>query len=155
MIFQDNKNNLEVIQKVGCFFCCACELAELVTTKNLTSEILNKLWNESKKLGIIDGDNRLVACQDLATLSLRELGDEGKFIEIATFEQGQFNWYKWVKRNLKNKKLYFIQKIKTNENEIGTHFRIVDKKGFVLYDPYSKGVKCEKVFYSVVLCYDK
>ena len=64
------------------------------------------------------------------------------------------NYYGSVSDRMKRLPKSYIQKIKTN-GTFGTHFRLIDYKGDVIFDPYSPPVNVVSVFYSIVYAYQE
>lgn len=144
------------IQKVGCFFRAACRMAEYVAEQQrkpcrLTISSLNTLWDISNQLHYIE-DRCIKNSAKIANLALAMLNVRGKFVEVATFDSGVMNWYKAVTKRQAN---FFIQKIKTSANSAGTHFRNVNSRGEVIFDPYEPPVKAEGIYYSICYRYDE
>lgn len=153
MIKQNDKNCLPIVQSIGCFLRSCGAIAEIKEMKKLTAEQINELWEWAKKTNNIDFKNCVKHSAPIATQALRMLGNtNGNFIEVATFKKGVLKYYPSITENLKRSKKSYIQKIKT-DSTIGTHFRVVDNCGELLFDPYSPTVKVESIFYSIVYSY--
>lgn len=152
MIKQNHPQCMPIIRRVGCFVRSCGALAELKTGRRLKPKEINKLWIFGKSSNLIDRNNDVKESAPLATEALRVLGDNGRFIEIATFKDGVMNYYSWVTPQMKEKKKWFIQKIKTN-GQIGTHFRVVNHEGELIFDPYEPECTVQGVFHSVVYIY--
>lgn len=153
MIKQNDKKCLPVVQKIGCFVRSCGAIAELKEMKQFTAEQINELWLWAKKSGNVDHNDDVKHSAPIATHALRMLGNEtGKFIEIATFTRGKINYYGSVSEDLKMLPKSFIQKIKT-DGPIGTHFRVVNCAGELLFDPYAPEVKVQDILYSIVYAY--
>lgn len=148
-IKQNDEGLYSDIQKIGCFFRSALLLAEIQTGKNLDVDTINKLWRRCKSLGLINGDNDVVRSAGIATLALRELGDQGFIHEIAVFKNGVTTWYSGVNHRID----YFIQKIKQN-GPSKTHFRVVDKYGTLVEDPHRPAILCQGIIYSICYQYE-
>lgn len=152
MIKQNHPQCMPIIRSVGCFVRSCWALAELKTGRRLKANEINKLWIFGKSSNLIDHNNNVKESAPLATEALRVLGDSGSFVEIATFIEGKMNYYSWVTPAMKERKKWFIQKIKTN-GKIGTHFRVVNKEGKLIFDPYEPECTVQSIFYSVVYIY--
>lgn len=152
MIKQNHPQCMPVIRKIGCFVRSCGALAELKTGRRLKASEINKLWIWAKSNGCVNRHDDVVESAPIATEALRILGDTGRFVEIATFKDGELNYYKWVTPAMKQRKKWFIQKIKTN-GEIGTHFRVVDHAGRLVFDPYDPECTVHGIFHSVVYIY--
>lgn len=152
MVKQNHPQCMPIIRRVGCFVRSCGALAELKTGRRLKPKEINKLWIFGKSSKLIDRNDNVIESAPLATEALRVLGDNGRFIEIATFKNGVMNYYSWVTPQMKEKKKWFIQKIKTN-GQIGTHFRVVNHEGKLIFDPYEPECTVQSIFYSVVYIY--
>lgn len=152
MIKQNDRACLPVVQKVGCFCRAAAAMAEMRFYRELTARQINDLWNYGQKYGYIGYDNLMKRSDKIATKALEMLGCSGRFVEIATFRNGKFEYYPAVPEWMRDLKKYFIQKISTNGTE-GTHFRNVDYTGKVMFDPYSPAVVPKDILYSIVYVY--
>lgn len=152
MIKQNHPQCMPIVRRIGCFVRCCGALAELKTGKRLTANQINKLWVWGKLEGVIDRNDNVRESAPIATEALRVLGDSGRFVEVATFKDGSMNWYRWVTPAMREKKKWFVQKIKTN-GKIGTHFRVVDNAGRLVFDPYEPECTVQGVFHTVVYIY--
>lgn len=137
------------IQKIGCFFRSALLLAEIKTDKTLDAPTINKLWRRCCGFGFIDKKLNVVNSARIATLALRELGDDGFITEVATFRNGKIEWYTGVEHRAE----MFIQKIEQNgANKY--HFRVVDKYGSLIEDPHDPVINVQDICYTIVYKYD-
>lgn len=153
MVKQNDPKCLPIVRKIGCFVRACGAMAEFVTGEELTAEQINELWKWAKKSGNVDRDDLVKHSAPIATHALRMLGNErGQFIEIATFTRGKMNYYASVGDGLKKCPKYYIQKIKTNGPE-GTHFRNIDYKGDLMFDPHAPEIDATGIFYSIVYAY--
>lgn len=154
MIKQNHPQCMPIVRNIGCFVRSCGALAEFKTDRRLRALDINRLWIWGKRTGSINRFDDVVESAPIATEALRVLGDTGRFIEIATFKNGSMNYYPWVTAEMKKKKKWFIQKIKTNGN-IGTHFRVVDYLGRLMFDPYEPECTVHGIFHSVVYIYSE
>lgn len=142
------------IQKIGCFFRSACRMAEFVAERQgkpcrLSIDVLNTLWDVANTLHYIE-DKKVKDSAKIANLALNALGLKGRFVEVATFQNGRMNWYASVANRRAD---FYIQKIKTAYTE-GTHFWNVNAFGQVLWDPYSPGIEPKGIYYTICYRYD-
>ena len=143
------------IQKVGCFFRSACRMAEYAAELaglpcRLSVADLNRLWDESNDRAYIV-NNMMKNSAAVANLALSALNTPGKFVEVATFQDGAMNWYGAVKNRRAD---FYIQKIKTEYTE-GTHFRNVSSLGIVMFDPYEPPIAEKGIFYTICYRFDE
>lgn len=138
------------IQKIGCFFRSALLLAEMKTGKALDIQTINKLWRRCCAFGFIDKNLNVVNSARIATLALRELGDNGFITEIATFREGRMGWYSGVEHRPE----YYIQKIIQN-GPSKYHFRVVNKYGDLIEDPHNPPINVQDICYTIVYKYDE
>lgn len=152
---QNSPGLYPTIQKVGCFFRSACRMAEYAAELinkpcRFSAEDLNRLWDESNERAYIV-NNMMKNSAGVANLALAALGVPGKFVEVATFQDGAMNWYGAVKNRRAD---FFIQKIKTKYEE-GTHFRNVSSMGLVMFDPYEPPIEPLDIFYTICYRFDE
>lgn len=153
MIKQNNPECLQIIQKIGCFVRSCGAIAELKEMKQFTANQINELWLWAKKSGNIDHNDDVKHSAPIATHALRMLGNEtGRFVEVATFKNGRMNYYASIPDSWKTLPKSYIQKVKT-DGQIGTHFRVINCEGGLLFDPYEPEVKVQDLFYSIVYAY--
>lgn len=153
MIKQNDPGCYPIVQKIGCFVRSCGAVAEIKELRQFTAEQINELWLWAKKSGNVDRNDDVKHSAPIMNHALRMLGnDTGKFIEIATFKNGRMNYYASVPDELKILPKAYIQKIKT-DGEIGTHFRVINCLGELLFDPYEPEVKVVDIFYSIVYAY--
>lgn len=150
-IKQNNPACLPEIREIGCFVRSCGIIAEFKTNKNLTPEQINALWLWAKKTGCVNKYNNVVKSAPIATQALRMLGDsKGRFIEVGTFDK-TLHYYASIKKEDRHVDA-LIQKIVTNGSQ-GTHFRVVDKYGNLMEDPYSPEIVPKGVMYSILYIY--
>lgn len=149
MIKQNDKSLKSVIQKIGCYYRCCAAIAELKTKKELTAEQLNDGWKWAKKNGHINTNDDLLDkhAEFIINYFLEILGDQGIVREIGIFDSGIFVWY-----GEESDGDFFIQKI-IQGGPSKTHFRIVDKYGILVWDPYEPSIKVKGVVYSRIFKY--
>lgn len=117
----------------------------------LNSSQINMLWDFSYQKRYITEQNCMTCSAPIANLALGMLGVPGRFVEVATFKDGNMGWYPAIEDR---KAEYFIQKIKQNGPE-GIHFRNVTKEGERLWDPHDPEIKPTGIFYTICYRYDK
>lgn len=154
-VFQNDERLHPDIRKIGCFFRAALNMAEMKAGKALSSIQINRLWDMSKKYGFI-GDlnnekNCVIASAPIANMALQELSFYGQFVEVATFKDGEMDWYKSVKDRRVDS---YIQKIRQS-GPSKTHFRCVDKLGNVIFDPYFPAIKPLSICYTICFRFDR
>ena len=148
-IKQNDKRLYKVINKVGCFFRSCLLVAEYKENKELTSEQINNLWKYSKEHGYINDKDDVVKSTPIINQTLKELGNtKGHYYECATFKDGVIFWYPAISKDLRRIDSY-IQKVQTAN--INTHFRVVNKYGDLIEDPYTPECRIKKIYYSI--CY--
>ena len=153
MIKQNHPECLPIVRKIGCFVRSCGAIAEIKEMKKLSVEQINELWTWAKRSGHVNHEDNVKHSAPIATRALRMLGNEkGKFVEIATFTKGKMSYYASVPDLWKTLPKSYIQKIGTN-GTIGTHFRVIDNEGKLLFDPYEPEVKVQSIFYSIVYAY--
>ncbi len=154
-IFQNDARLYPVIQKIGCFFRSALNLAETETDAVLSAEQINALWDAAKEKGFIGmrngEDDCVLNSAAVANLALKTLGKAGRFVEVATFKNGVMNWYKSVKDRRAE---HFIQKIRQS-GPSRTHFRVVNRYGSVVFDPHNPPIFVVSLEYTVCYRFDK
>lgn len=143
------------IQKIGCFFRAACRMAEFEAERQrrpcrLSKEALNTLWDAAVALHYIE-DRKVKDSAKIANIALKMLNVPGKFVEVATFKNGNMNWYQSVKTRRAD---FFIQKIATEYTE-GTHFRNVNYLGQLLWDPNEPEIEPQGIMYTICYRYDE
>ena len=149
LLKQTDKRLLPVIQSIGCFFRSSQAIAEMESGKTLVPEQINEMWEWAKKAGYVDERNYMRASAPIANHAMKVLGCNKKVYEVGTFSNGKTEFYKSIPPSMR-KGDYYIQKIKT-KYQAGTHFRMVDAKGNVIYDPDPR-VECLGIFYSILYC---
>lgn len=144
---------LKRIQEVGCFFRSCGLLAEYKTGKSLTAPQINATWDWAKATKRIDENDCMKDSASVATRFLRILGDNGRFIEVGLFKDGEMQYYPAFKGSSLARADALIQKVKTNGPE-GTHFKVVDKLGKTIEDPHEPAIKGTGVLYSILYAYE-
>lgn len=152
LIFQNDPACKERVRKIGCFVRSCGAIAELRKGKALTAEQINTLWDWAKATGNVNREDNVGRSAPIATKALRMLGDKGSFMEIGTFREGKLTIYPSVTSGLKSAPRSFIQKVTTG-GTFGTHFRVVDFAGRVIFDPYNPPPEPRSIVYSVVYAY--
>jgi hypothetical protein len=162
LVFQNNPNNLPIIQTSGCFARCAQGIAELFSGKYLSSDQINEVWawgrtkelivNSKKKL-VIDENNNINSSAAIANRVLQIVEAPGRILEVGTKQAGVINWYGWAKGNpLYQRADAFIQKIAQSGPQ-KIHFRLVNKDESLRWDPHNPQILCKGVIYTIVYCY--
>lgn len=149
LLKQTEKELHPIIQSVGCFFRSSQAIAEIESKKILKPNQINEMWDWAKKAGYIDERNFMIASAPIANHTMKLLDCNKKFYEVGTFANGKTEYYKSIPPSMR-KINYCIQKIKTKYRE-GTHFRVVDFKGNVIFDPDPR-VEPTGIFYSILYC---
>lgn len=153
LLKQTDPNLSSVIRNVGCFFRSSQVIAELICQNNLNAKQINEMWDWAKGKGYIDERNFMRASAPIINHAIKVLmGEESvnkKVFEVGTFKDGKLEYYKSVPPSMRHVD-YLIQKIKT-KYAAGTHFRVVDEKGHVIYDPDPR-IESLGVFYSIIYC---
>lgn len=153
MIKQNDDRCMPIIRRIGCFVRSCGAIAELKTGKELSAYQINILWVWAKKHGYVNDHDDVVQSAPIATEALRMLGDTGRFVEIATkYPEKAPQYYGWVDTEMKNGEKYFIQKIRTH-GKLKTHFRVVNEKGKLVFDPFEPAVHVVGEFHTVVYLY--
>ena len=139
------------IQKIGCFFRSALNLAERKAQKSLTVSQINDLWSECKSLGYIGKLNGQYNCvlnsAKIATRAAEVLKLKGRFVEVGIMKEGIISFYKGVTPETATD---FIQKIKQG-GPSKTHFRVVAQNGSLLWEPHNPEIKSLGEIYTI--CY--
>lgn len=154
MIKQNDKRLLPDIQSIGCFVRSCGAIAELKSGNELSARQINNLWAWAKKSGNVDYKNDVKHSAPIISKAYEMLGGKGRFFEVATFRNGKMGYYASVGEGLRKAEKWYIQKIKTN-GKVGTHFRVIDYKGDLLFDPYEPEVIVQGIFYSIVYAFQE
>ncbi len=149
LLKQTQQNLYFIIQCIGCFFRSAQAIAELENKTALSAEQINEMWDWAKASGYIDEKNFMRASAPIANHTMKLFGCKKKFYEVGTFQNGKIEYYKSIPPSMRRID-YCIQKIKT-KYKAGTHFRVVDLKGNIIFDPDPR-IEAVGVFYSILYC---
>ena len=178
-IKQNDKDCLPIIQSSGCRFRCDGLAAEYWTGKSLTADELNETWEWAQSSNRI-GNSQPINCgvklyaafnpkcpkcehwndckfnceldgASISTRFLRQLGDNGRFVEVGTIKNGVVSWYPAISEQHRKMDVC-IQKIKQGGPQ-GTHFRLVDKSGVLIEDPHTPAIAAISVIYTVIYAY--
>lgn len=139
-ILKQNSQGLKRdIQTTGCFFVSCLFIAQTTAGKNLTKKQYNSLYEKAHAAGFMK-DRDMVVSDKVINLAFAELGVHKKAFEVGTDKGG---FYGWVQKNKNYQKVdACIQKIKQPAGSTYPfHFRVTDKTGELLFDPYSPEVK--------------
>lgn len=151
---KQNSNGVKApIRTIGCFYRSCLWIAEKETGKAFTASQINELWDSARERNYIDINFDLVHPDRLITLALRELGDDKTTAyQIGIFSSGELSYWNWVNENPEYKRIdYFIQKIKSPENYNSLyHFRVVNNRGIVIFEPYSTAICPAGIEYSTL-----
>lgn len=162
---QNASGNYIEIQKIGCFFRCACNMAEREAKKRgkyiytLTSEQLNRLWDRASILGYIgdikrsDGTVEKLCVKNsagIATIALQELNLPGRFKEVATTSEEGSCWYGGANTTVN----YRILKMRQN-GPSKTHYIMVNEKNELLWDPHDPEIQNQKTLYVISYRYEE
>ena len=144
----DEKLN-EEIQEFGCFFRCCTNIAEREVGKSLSADQINCLWKIAHYEGWIIGDD-LKKMTPLIEYTINMLTKKNIDVyEVGTFKHGKVEYYGWTNNYKQYHDFnYLIQKIKTGNNN--DHYRLVDKRGRVIFDPYHPAPKVREIYYSIL-----
>lgn len=136
---QNSKGMNKDIREVGCFFASCLTIAQMKEGKTLTVEQYNSLWEAAHKAGYMY-DRRVIVSDKIINLAFKELGSSKRAVEVGTDKAG---FYGWVKAQPDYMRVdACIEKIEQEEGSIYPyHFRVVNKEGELLFDPYSPQVK--------------
>ena len=151
-IKQNNPECLPVIQEIGCFFRCACHLAELVTRKVLSAADLNFLWEECKKLKLINDNDDVQDSAKIANIALSLLWGKGRFIEIGLKKDNITALYRWA-QNTGLKPNYWIKKINQGGKH-KTHFDVVNENEKIIFDPHFPNIASKGDIYTICYYYE-
>lgn len=140
---QNSKGLYKDIQEVGCFFTSCLAVSQMHSGKNLSVEQYNELWDEAHAKGFMK-NRSMVKSDKVINLGFEKLGVNKKAFEVGTavgVSSGSF--YGWVAKARTYKRAdAFIQKIRQPKGSVYPfHFRVVNKAGKLLFDPYSPTVK--------------
>lgn len=162
---QNAIGNYIEIQQIGCFFRCACNLAEREAKRmgkyvyKLTTDQLNKIWDRAitngyigdikRKDGTIDR-NCVKNSAQIATIALQELNCRGKFREVGTKTTDDFCWYGGADKTVTGQ----ILKMKQN-GPSKTHYVVVDPDDILLWDPHEPAIRNQGNIYTILYRYEE
>lgn len=143
------------IQKIGCFFISACDLAQMEAEKRgwikkeLSVPELNYIWEQALAFKYINAEReyRMENSAGVATLAARALKLPVRFVEVATVTGPEVYWYAPADKRRAD---YFIEKIKQN-GPSKTHFRVVNVNGELLEDPHEPEITSRGSIHTI--CY--
>lgn len=139
------------IQKIGCFFISACNIAQLEAKKRgfkkteLTIAELNKIWDQARAFKYLDEENNMKNSAGVANLAAGALGLPVRIHEVATDTGRVPFWYAGIGEKRAD---YRIQKFKQN-GPSKTHFVIVDRDGKLVEDPHEPPINNQGVIYTI------
>ncbi|MEL3905112.1 MAG: DUF261 family protein [Treponemataceae bacterium] len=150
---QNDKSLMHDIQEVGCYFRSAQFIAENKTGTCLTAQQINAMWLWANEKGVIKRRVMVQGAAPIANRTLKILGDSGRFVEVGTFQDGTVSYYNGVHYGLQRIDA-LIQKVKQPAGSVyPEHFRVVDKFGTVIFDPYEPPLKNCTPMYSILFAY--
>ena len=127
MIYQNDPRLYEVIQKVGCFFMCCIMIAKLGSKHEYTTDEINKLWDLAKARGYINTKDEMIN-----SVGVINLASDIKFKQVC------HSYNKTLHPNAD----YYIQKAYIlNPHKEPYHFRLMNRDGAIIYDPYNPSVE--------------
>jgi len=148
-LYQNSEGILPVIQSVGCFFRSCLRIAEIEVGENLIASQINALWKEAKSRGFIDEKSEIVRSAPIINLAFDTLGSEKRAAEVGIFKDGVTSFYPWTWSYAEYQQFNaLIQKVHTVNDH--THFRVVNKQGTVVFDPYFPSPKISFIYYSIL-----
>jgi hypothetical protein len=129
MVLQNNDNLIDDIQRVGCLYLSLARMVEIEHNLTHNPMTLNTVWQESKSRGFINPDNSMRSPDQV----IRLLG--GNLVQVGQDRKGVVVFWGWASGTYRNYR-YKVEKVLTYGAE-GTHFRLCDRDGKLIYDPYS------------------
>jgi len=149
VLFQNSEGLLPAIQSVGCFFRSCLRIAEIEVGENLIASQINALWKEAKSRGFIDEKSEIVRSAPIINLAFDTLGSEKRAAEVGIFKDGETAFCAWTHSYKEYQQFnYLIQKVHTINDH--THFRVVNKRGTVIFDPYFPSPDIAFIYYSIL-----
>lgn len=152
MIKQNTSGLYLQIQKIGCFFISACNMAQLEAKnrgaykKELSIPELNRIWDQALVFQFIDSaDYTMKNSAGVANLAAETLNLPVKFREVATERNGVPLWYSGIGEKRAD---YRIKKI-FQGGPSKTHFILVDRDGNLIEDPHEPPIKSLGVAYTI------
>ena len=139
-ILKQNSEGLNAdIRATGCFFVSCLAIAQRKSGKELSKAQYNALYKKAHSFGFMK-NGYMITSDKVINLAFAELGVHKKAFEVGTNSDG---FYDWVQKNKNYQKVdACIQKIKQPAGSTYPfHFRVTDKTGGLLFDPYSPEVK--------------
>ena len=149
VLFQNSEGLLPAIQSVGCFFRSCLRIAEIETGKNLNAEEINELWLKALTRGYINQKLEIEKSAPIIDLAFLILGSNKRAAEVGIFKDGETAFCAWTWSYKEYQQFnYLIQKVHTINDH--THFRIVNKRGTVIFDPYFPSPDIAFIYYSIL-----
>lgn len=148
-IFQNDKRLKDIIQTDGCFVRSCLHIGELETHKCFDADTINMLWTRAVNYGWLLHDNLkkpdLLIQESIKVLS----GIDREVFQVGVFKHGIITYWDWIMKYPKYQNYnYLIQKVQTVNGNI--HYRVVDRFGKVIFDPYSPQPEIDFVFESTL-----
>jgi len=128
-ILQNDPKLHEDIQRVGCLYLSLVRMVEVEHGTPMDIPFVNEIWEQSKLRGFVSASNMMRNPDGV----IRLLG--GKLAQVGQQKAGINTFWQWAKGPLQEYR-YMVEKVKT-PGPVGTHFRLCDKDGVLIYDPYS------------------
>lgn len=151
-IKQNDKRLNKHMQQTGCFVRSCMHIAEIETGRVLTAEQIERIHSEAVRRNFVKDFTTVQDPAGIINITFKELGYKKlSSRQIGIFQNGKTDY--WVNTE-DQRNDYFIQKIRTNSS-YGTHFRVVDFKGDVIFDPWNGGLKEKSIEYSTIYIIDE
>ena len=145
MLYQNSPSVSKIIVDIGCFYRSCLRIPEIELNKEFSVDELNELWAVARGKGFINEKDDVVNSAGIANIGFNHFNSDKRLIEVGLFKIGVTDFYSWVKDRRID---YLIQKVKTvNQND---HFRVVDHRGKVIFDPYYPQPEIESIYYSIL-----
>lgn len=156
LLKQNNQHLNKEIQKIGCFFRCAQAIAEMKTKTPLSTAQINAMWTWGKKNNHVDENLDMIhGAVPFANKAMAYLQHQGKFVEVGTFKNGRTFFYPSIPKEMRRSDA-LIQKIRQRPPSNNPyHFRVVNKEGVVIFDPYTPPIKALRIEYSILFAFIK
>lgn len=153
LVKQNDKNLKQDIQEGGSFFRSAQAIAELKCQKSLTVHQINAMWDWAVKNGHIENKELVHGAVPIVNKTLVYLGAKERFVELGTLYGKQSEYYKDIPSHLQNTSV-LIQKLRCSDNlKYPFHFRVVNNKGLLRFDPHSPQIKTNCIEYAILFAY--
>ncbi len=153
---QNDEGLHDDIRRIGCFWRSGLHIAELMSGEKFQAACeLNILWNDSLDEVLIDSSLDLYkGVVPIIQLGLDYFGCNRKIVEVGTFSSGETSYYGWYRNEpiLNPGERFYIQKVKLGDlHQEPYHYRVVDNRGEVMFDPYDPTIEPVGIKYSIIL----